>query len=155
MNKRGFTLIELLIVVAVIGIIAAIAIPNLLVALQKSKQKATMADITSIGAAIESYIVDWAFAPAQGAILITALDHGWFRPFYIKILPLRDGWGTLFSYAAGEGGEHDFYSIYSWGRNGIDDGLGHGEYPVVALSDFNKDIVYCNGRFTISPRVKR
>ena len=63
MNKKGFTLIELLIVVAIIGIIAAIAIPNLLVALQKGKQKATMGDLKTIGSAIESYVTDWSIAP--------------------------------------------------------------------------------------------
>ena len=48
MKSKGFTLIELLIVIAIIGIVAAIAIPNLLTALQKGKLKATMGDMKSI-----------------------------------------------------------------------------------------------------------
>src|SRR5260370_8714523 len=54
-NQKGFTLIELLIVVAIIGILAAIAIPNLLTAMQRSKQKRTSADIRTLPTAVEAY----------------------------------------------------------------------------------------------------
>src|SRR6476660_5345415 len=60
MRKRnsGFTLIELLIVIAIIGILAAIAIPNLLNAVQRGKQKRTMSDMRTMATAIEAYAVD-------------------------------------------------------------------------------------------------
>ena len=65
-GQKGFTLIELLIVVAIIGIIAAILIPNLLDALQKAKQKATVADVRNIGTAWYSWMTDQASASAAG-----------------------------------------------------------------------------------------
>jgi len=57
-KKEGFTLIELLIVVAIIGILAGIAIPNFLGARTKAKVSRAFADMRTIGNAIEAYAVD-------------------------------------------------------------------------------------------------
>ncbi len=59
----GFTLIELLIVVAIIAILAAIAIPNFLEAQTRSKVSRVKSDLCIIATAVESYTVDWGVTP--------------------------------------------------------------------------------------------
>jgi len=56
--KRAFTLIELLIVVAIIAILAAIAVPNFLEAQTRSKVSRMKADLRTVAVALESYMVD-------------------------------------------------------------------------------------------------
>jgi len=70
-HRKGFTLIELLIVVAIIAILAAIAVPNFLEAQPRSKVSRVEADMRSIATGLESYYVDYnKYPPSLTAINI-------------------------------------------------------------------------------------
>ncbi len=66
MKPLAFTLVELLIVVAIIAILAAIAVPNFLEAQVRSKVSRAQADVRSIATALESYRVDQNNYPLDG-----------------------------------------------------------------------------------------
>jgi len=140
-DSKGFTLIELLIVVAIIGIIAAIAIPNLLNAIDRGKQKRTMADMRSIGTAVESYAVDNNVYPtaATAAILGPLV-----QPIYIKTMPASDGWSTPFAVDS----TPTQYTVSSYGKDGAPGGCVAGTLTTL----FNADICFGNGQFIQYPQ---
>lgn len=72
----GFTLIELLIVVAIIGILAAIAVPNFLNAQTRAKVSRAVSDIRNLDLAIRSYMMDNNFYPVRS---------GWMDERYIPL----------------------------------------------------------------------
>ena len=61
--KQGFTLIELLIVVAIIAILAAIAVPNFLEAQMRAKVSRAKTDMRTASLAVECYMIDWNVPP--------------------------------------------------------------------------------------------
>ena len=148
-KQKGFTLIELLIVVAIIGILAAIAIPNLLTAMQRARQKRSMADMRTIATAWESYATETNkyTAAAAGHTLGNVVALDWLdthlAPTYIKLIPHNDGWSNAF--VASTGGND--YMIESYGRDGKPDG-GTNTGPT---TNFDCDIVYSDGLFLCYP----
>ena len=140
-DSKGFTLIELLIVVAIIGIIAAIAIPNLLNAIDRGKQKRTMADMRSIGTAVESYAVDNNVYPVAATALIL---QGLVQPVYIKTMPLNDGWNNTFVVAS----VSTQYTVSSNGKDGVAATCVVG----TLTTQFNQDICFANGQFVQYPQ---
>ena len=144
-NQKGFTLIELLIVVAIIGIIAAIAIPNLLNAIQRGKQKRTMGDLRTVATANESYSIDnnqyYSSAAANVSTLATAM-----QPTYVKRIPSKDGWTSDLKYL----GTVSEYTVTSLGKDRSTGGGG-----TVATNggttDFRNAILFSTGSFVNFP----
>lgn len=177
-KNRGFSLIELLVVVAVVGILTAISVPNALLAIQKAKQRETMKDIVGIATAVADYITGAEEAPDSGNQSGPLLADSDFvkaiSPSYIRKCPVRDRWGfnfrvysgsavaSVYSIPAEDIGPDDFL-IVSLGRDGLDGGtktftyspedLPSGLYEMKSIPDFNNDLVNLNGTWLHAPRL--
>src|SRR5213594_3413136 len=142
-RQRGFTLIELLIVVAIVGIIAAIAIPNLLNAVDRAKQKRSMADMRTIGTALEAYATDQNFYPVSPTLVaILPAVAAALQPTYTQAVPLMDGWNRPLYYGTADG---TAYTLRSYGKDGNKNGTAG------PTTDFDCDIVFQQGRFIAWP----
>ena len=128
------------VIVAIVGILAAIAIPNLLTAMQRSRQKRTMADMRAVGVAVETYRTTKNAPPAGHSVEEIATELG--------NVPTRDGWENLLAYEAlPDGG----YVIASGGADKQFERGSLAEYEKQTTENFDCDIVFSNGEFVQYP----
>ena len=120
------------------GIIAAIAIPNLLNAINRGRQKRSMADMRTIATAIEAYGADHQHYP-EGAQSVADLEPA-LVPEYAVDLPAVDGWRTPFEVLTADDGS--WYEIASLGRDKLP-----GDRVGGPTTDFDCDLVWANGQF--------
>jgi type II secretion system protein G len=141
-KSEGFTLIELLVVVAIIGVITAIAVPALQMAVDKTKQRATMAAMRTLATGVQLYEIDHSIFPTDGipaSTLVTVL-----LPHTKVLLPSTDSWRHPYAYHSDS---YTWYSLESFGRDGID-GV---DITSATRYQFELDMVYATGRFSNAP----
>lgn len=159
----------LFVLIIILGIVAALVIPNFITATQKAKHKTTMVEIAGISTAIESYLIDNGTVPTQDGAYDTGSDfYDDLSPTYVVDLPILDPWGNnilVFCGAACDGkygitgSRMDDFIVVSLGQDGImedwefdENAPESGLFVLTGMDDFNKDIVIWNGSWIRATR---
>lgn len=128
-KQRGFTLIEIMVVVVILGILAALVVPQVMNRPDQAKVTVAKGDIKAIGAALDMYKLDNYSYPStqQGLDALVEKPGGnpqpknWNRDGYLKRVP-KDPWGNEYQYLSpGTEGQYDLYSYGADGKQGGSD----------------------------------
>ncbi|AXK40574.1 type II secretion system major pseudopilin GspG [Crenobacter cavernae] len=127
---RGFTLIEVLVVIAILGVLAALVVPKIMSRPDEARVVAAKQDIASLGQALKLYRLDNGRYPSaeQGLSAlaerptIAPLPKNWKPGGYLERLP-QDPWGNAYQYASP--GTHGEFDIWSLGADGEAGGEGN------------------------------
>ena len=123
---RGFTLIEIMVVVVILGILAAVVVPNIMGAPDDARITKAKQDIRALEASLQMYRLDNFAYPStqQGLEALVSKPGGdppprnWRSGGYMSKLP-KDPWGYEYQYLQpGAKGEYDLFSYGSDGRPG-------------------------------------
>ncbi len=124
-RERGVTLIELMVVLVIIGLIAAFAVPQVLKVLDSARQDSARIQIQALGGALDFYRLDTGSYPGhEGLSALVEEPSGaerWNGPYIKSADSLIDPWGRPYEYRyPGDNGEYDLYSLGADGAVGGD-----------------------------------
>ena len=126
---RGFTLIEIMVVIVILGVLAALIVPQIISRPDEARVVAARQDIATVMQALKLYRLDNQRYPTgeQGlqALVakptVTPLPPNWKPGGYLDRLP-KDPWGRPYQYA--NPGLHGEIDVYSFGADGQPGGEG-------------------------------
>ncbi len=126
--RKGFTLIELMVVMLILSMIAAFALPKYFGKVDKAKQQAAFAQIEIFGTALDTYRLDVGEYPtsSEGMEALITKPSGadnWDGPYLKKIEIPDDPWGNPYHYESP--GNYGDYDLYSYGKDNADGGDGN------------------------------
>lgn len=126
-REAGFTLLELLVVLAIMGLLAAIAGPQVLKYLGSSRIQTAKVQIQNLVASLELFYLDVGRYPSEAEGLKALIEPaatapGWNGPYLRRAEALRDPWGAPYQYH--NSGKAKGFEILSLGSDGVEGGSG-------------------------------
>jgi len=126
-RRNGFTLIEILLVMAILGMLALMVLPNVVGQAEKARVKAAVAQIAALGTALDSFALDVGRYPTtqEGLDALVEAPSGlkmWDGPYTNKKIGL-DPWANPYQYEGPEG-DRSTYLLLSYGADGSPGGEG-------------------------------
>lgn len=124
-HQNGFTLLEVMVVIAILGLMAALIVPNIMGQSEQAKAKLAKTNMASIASALDLYKLDNHKYPTTADGLEALVNRpanapNWNPAGYLKSVP-EDPWGSPYVYTSMDGKKFELVSLGADGAEGGQD----------------------------------